>query len=46
MEEDGKRQWGTEAMSLYLGQKGSDVLLIIAPDEATSEKVLAEFPGY
>jgi hypothetical protein len=46
LEEDGKRQWGTEAMSLYLGQKGSDVLLIIAPDEATSEKVLAEFPGY
>jgi lipoprotein NlpI len=46
LEEDGKRQWGTEAMNLYLGQKGSDVLLIIASDEATSEKVLAEFPGY
>ena len=37
---------GAGQQSLYLSQKGSDVLLIIAPDEAASQKVLAKSPGF
>ncbi|TET86816.1 MAG: hypothetical protein E3J34_03060 [Dehalococcoidia bacterium] len=42
----GKRWWETEGLSLYLSQKESEVLLIMAPDRATTEEVLAEFPEF
>ncbi len=42
----GKRWWETEGLSLYLSQKESEVLLIMAPDRATTEEVLAEFPQF
>ncbi len=44
--EEGSRWWETEGLSLYLGQEGSDALIIIAPDETTTEAVLAEFPKF
>ena len=43
---EGKRWWETEGLSLYLSQKESEVLLIMAPDRATTEEVLAEFPQF
>lgn len=43
-DEVGIRQWETDGLSLYLGLEGSDVLIIIAPDETTTDKVLAAFP--
>ena len=46
LDEEGKRWWQAEAVSLYLSQKWSEVLLIIAPDQATTEEVLAEFPQF
>jgi len=42
----GKRWWKTDGLSLYLSQKGNGVLLIIAPDQVTTEGVLAEFPQF
>jgi len=46
LDEEGKRWWQAEAVSLYLSQEGSEVLLIIAPDQVTTEEVLAEFPQF
>jgi hypothetical protein len=46
LDDDGKRWWQAEALSLYLSQEGSEVLLIIAPDQVTTEEVLAEFPQF
>lgn len=44
LEEKGKRQWTTYEQSVYLSQKDSSVLIIIAPDEDATEKVLDQFP--
>jgi len=46
LDEEGKRWWQAEAVSLYLSQEGSGVLLIIAPDQVTTEEVLVEFPQF
>jgi len=46
LDEEGKRSWEADAMSLYLSQKESEVLLIMAPHRATTEEVLAEFPQF
>jgi hypothetical protein len=46
LDDEGKRWWQAEAVSLYLSQEGSEVLLIIAPDQVTTEEVLAEFPQF
>lgn len=46
LEEEGKRQWTTDGQSIYLSQKDSNVLIIIAPDEAAIEKVSDKFPGF
>ena len=43
---EGKRWWETGGLSLYLSQEGSEVLLIMAPDQAIAEEVLAEFPQF
>jgi len=46
LDEEGKKWWEAEALNLYLSQKGSDVLLIIAPDQLTTKEVLAGFPPF
>jgi hypothetical protein len=46
LDDEGKRWWQAEAVSLYLSQEGSEALLIIAPDQVTTEGVLAEFPQF
>jgi len=40
LDDVGKKWWQTEELSLYLRQQGSEVLIIIAPDEATTRQVL------
>ncbi len=44
LDERGTRWWQTEGTSVYLSQRGSEVLLIIAPDESIAEAIRGEFP--
>lgn len=44
LEEKGTMWWKTEGLSVYLSQRGSEVLLIVAPDESIAEAVRGEFP--
>lgn len=46
LDDVGEKWWKTEGLSLYLGQEASEALLVIAPDEATAEVVLAEFSQF
>jgi len=41
LDDVGKKWWKTEELSLYLRQQGGEVLLVIAPDEATTRQVLS-----
>jgi hypothetical protein len=40
LDDVGKKWWETEELSLYLRQQGSEVLIVIAPDEAITKQVL------
>jgi hypothetical protein len=40
------RQWTMADSNVYLGQDGADILVVIAPDGAVTDKVLAEFPEF
>jgi hypothetical protein len=40
LDDVGRKEWQTEGLSLYLRQQGSKVLIVIAPDEATTRQVL------
>ena len=40
-----KRWWNASGQSVYLSDQGSDVLIILAPDENTVTSILPEFPG-
>lgn len=40
-----KRWWNAPGQSVYLSEQGSDVLIILAPDENTVTSILPEFPG-
>jgi len=40
-----KRWWTTAGQSVYLSKQGSDVLLILAPDENTVMTILPQFAG-
>jgi hypothetical protein len=40
LDDIGRKWWETEELSLYLRQQGSEVLIVIAPDEAITRQVL------
>ncbi len=40
-----KRWWTTAGQSVYLSKQGSDVLIILAPDENTVMTILPQFAG-
>jgi hypothetical protein len=40
LDDVGRKWWETEELSLYLRQQGSEVLIVIAPDEAITRQVL------
>jgi len=41
-----RKLWDSDGMSFYLGQQGTEVLIVIAPDETTTVQVLTEFPQF
>ncbi len=44
--DEGKRWWQTKGLSLYLAQEGSEVLIVMAPDETVAGQVLTEFAEF
>ena len=40
------RQWTMADSDVYLGQDGVDILVVLAPDAAVTDNVLAEFPEF
>jgi len=46
LDDQGKRWWSDQGLSVYLSKSGDDVLLIIAPDTITVEAVMPYFEGF
>ena len=41
-----RKRWESDEMSVFLGKTGSEVLVVMAPDNATLGQILTSFPGF